>query len=123
MMKPEVKFIVIFFSCAMVAVPIAQLYGIDRLVWVVGICLAIGVIAALIYAIVIKVYDKLEKSVLQELDYPNWEFVPKADAYVTVKSRQTLDKYDSVRFLSLIHIYPPQRQNCKILLQNFILQF
>lgn len=98
MMKPEVKFIVIFFSCAMVAVPIAQLYGIDRLVWVVGICLAIGVIAALIYAIVIKVYDKLEKSVLQELDYPNWEFVPKADAYVTVKSRQTLDKYDSIRF-------------------------
>lgn len=97
-MKPEVKFIVIFFSCAMVAVPIAQLYGIDRLVWVVGICLAIGVIAALIYAIVIKVYDKLEKSVLQELDYPNWEFVPKADAYVTVKSRQTLDKYDSIRF-------------------------
>ena len=85
----------------MFIVPIiaAPFYGIERLAWVTGICLAIGVIAALIYAIVIKVYDKLEKSVLQELDYPNWEFVPKADAYVTVKSRQTLDKYDSIRII------------------------
>lgn len=97
-MKSGPKFKVIFFSCFIVPIITAPFYGIERLVWVTGICLAIGVIAALIYAIVIKVYDKLEKSVLQELDYPNWEFVPKADAYVTVKSRQTLDKYDSVRF-------------------------
>lgn len=97
-MKSGPKFKVIFFSCFIVPIITAPFYGIERLAWVTGICLAIGVIAALIYAIVIKVYDKLEKSVLQELDYPNWEFVPKADAYVTVKSRQTLDKYDSVRF-------------------------
>lgn len=97
-MKSGPKFKVIFFSCFIVSIITAPFYGIERLAWVTGICLAIGVIAALIYAIVIKVYDKLEKSVLQELDYPNWEFVPKADAYVTVKSRQTLDKYDSVRF-------------------------
>ena len=97
-MKSGPKFKVIFFSCFIVPIITAPFYGIERLAWVTGICLAIGVIAALIYAIVIKVYDKLEKSVLQELDYPNWEFVPKADTYVTVKSRQTLDKYDSVRF-------------------------
>ena len=97
-MKSGSKFKVIFFSCFIVPIIAAPFYGIERLAWVTGICLAIGVIAALIYAIVIKVYDKLEKSVLQELDYPNWEFVPKADAYVTVKSRQTLDKYDSIRF-------------------------
>lgn len=97
-MKSGPKFKVIFFSCFIVPIITAPFYGIERLAWVTGICLAIGVIAALIYAIVIEVYDKLEKSVLQELDYPNWEFVPKADAYVTVKSRQTLDKYDSVRF-------------------------
>ena len=85
-MKSGSKFKVIFFSCFIVPIIAAPFYGIERLAWVTGICLAIGVIAALIYAIVIKVYDKLEKSVLQELDYPNWEFVPKADAYVTVKS-------------------------------------
>ena len=38
-------------------------------------------------------YEKLETEVLSTLGIKNWNVVPYFDAYVTVKSRQTLGNY------------------------------
>ena len=43
-------------------------------------------------------YKELELEVLRELGYSNWNIVPQIDEHVTVKSRQTLDKYDDIKF-------------------------
>ena len=43
-------------------------------------------------------YQKLEAAVLNELRFYDWNVVPYYDAEVVVKSRQTLEKYDDIRF-------------------------
>ena len=43
-------------------------------------------------------YKQLEKKVLKELGFPNWNIISYFDEYVTVKSRQTLEKYDDIKF-------------------------
>lgn len=43
-------------------------------------------------------YKKLEAEVLSELGVPNWEMISCIDECVTVKSRQTLEKYDDIKF-------------------------
>lgn len=43
-------------------------------------------------------YEKLETEVLSALGFNNWNLVSYFDAYVTVKSRQTLGKYDEIKF-------------------------
>lgn len=43
-------------------------------------------------------YKQLEKEVLKELGFPNWNIISYFDEYVTVKSRQTLEKYDDIKF-------------------------
>ena len=43
-------------------------------------------------------YEKLETEVLSTLGFNNWNLVSYFDAYVTVKSRQTLGKYDEIKF-------------------------
>lgn len=43
-------------------------------------------------------YKKLEAEVLSELGFPNWEMISCIDECVTVKSRQTLEKYDDIKF-------------------------
>lgn len=45
-----------------------------------------------------KKYQELEYEVLEELGFKGWNVVPHTDEYVTVKSRQTLEKYDAIRF-------------------------
>lgn len=43
-------------------------------------------------------YKQLETEVLKELGFPNWNIISYFDEYVTVKSRQTLEKYDDIKF-------------------------
>lgn len=61
------------------------------------IFLAIIIVAAII-VIIEKKYKELEGKVLKELSFLNWNIVSYFDDYVTVKSRQTLEKYDDVKF-------------------------
>lgn len=44
-------------------------------------------------------YNKLESEVLKNLGFSNWNIIANIDAYVAVKSRQTLEKYDDIKFL------------------------
>lgn len=66
----------------------------------VAICSIILIIA--IPKILTKVkeskYKQLEAEVLRELGFANWDIIPYYDEYVTVKSRQTLEKYDDTKF-------------------------
>ena len=43
-------------------------------------------------------YKKLETEVLSELGFLNWEMISYIDEIITVKSRQTLEKYDDIKF-------------------------
>lgn len=43
-------------------------------------------------------YVKLKDTVLNELKIYNWEIISYYDEYVTVKSRQALEKYDDIKF-------------------------
>ena len=43
-------------------------------------------------------YKQLQAEVLQVLGYSSWNIVSYVDEHVTVKSRQTLEKYDDIRF-------------------------
>lgn len=43
-------------------------------------------------------YKKLEKAVLKDLGFSGWNSVPYFDKYITVKSRQRLEKYDAIKF-------------------------
>lgn len=61
------------------------------------------VVAIIITIIVVKnivgrKYKELESEALQELGFSNWNVISYFDEYVTVKSRQTLEKYDSIKF-------------------------
>lgn len=62
-----------------------------------------GVLAIIIIIIAFRIitkqqYKKLEAEVLRELGFSSWNIVPYFDEYVTVKSRQTLEKYDDIKF-------------------------
>lgn len=61
-------------------------------------------VAIVVAVIVIKFvrknqYRKLETDILNELGIPYWNAVHYIDEYVTVKSRQSLEKYDDIKFL------------------------
>lgn len=43
-------------------------------------------------------YKKLEAEIFSELGFVNWNVVSYFDDYVTVKSRQALEKYDDIKF-------------------------
>lgn len=58
----------------------------------------VKIVIAIVKKIERREYRKLEEVVLADLGFSNWEIVSFYDAYVTVKSRQTLEKYDDVRF-------------------------
>lgn len=56
---------------------------------------------ALCYIFYKEKYKCLEKEILRKLGFINWNLVPYIDEYVTVKSRQTLEKYDAVKFFKI----------------------
>lgn len=61
------------------------------------------IIVIIILIIVIKIisnqkYRKLESEVLQKLGFSSWNIISYFDEQVTVKSRQTLEKYNDVKF-------------------------
>lgn len=64
----------------------------------------LAIIAIFLTAIVIvkiintKKYRELEAEVLKKLGYSNWNIVSYFDKKVIVKSRQTLEKYDDIKF-------------------------
>ena len=60
-------------------------------------------IGVIVVFIIVKItneiqYRKLEAEVLKELGFPNWNIISDIDDFVTVKSRQTLEKYDDIKF-------------------------
>lgn len=55
-------------------------------------------ILALCYIFYKEKYKQLEKEILRTLGFINWDVMPYYDEHVTVKSRQTLEKYDAVKF-------------------------
>ena len=60
--------------------------------------IAIIVIIAVTKSINEKKYRELETEVLKKLGFLNWNIVSYIDENVTVKSRQTLEKYDDIKF-------------------------
>lgn len=62
------------------------------------------VFIAIVVAIVVfkimrkKQYENLEAEALLSLGFSNWNIISYVDEYVTVKSRQTLEKYDDIKF-------------------------
>ncbi len=72
-------------------------------------------------------YKKLEAEVLSELGFTNWEMITYIDEYVTVKSRQTLEKYDDIKFFKeererLIHAERiiKRKNEVDIILRDFL---
>ena len=65
--------------------------------WILVI-LAVVIVIVTVKSINEKKYRELETEVLKELGFPNWNVVSYYDEYVTVKSRQSLEKYDDVKF-------------------------
>ena len=59
---------------------------------------AIIVTIIAVYIIIEQNYKKLEAEVLRELGFSNWNVFLYFDEYVTVKSRQALEKYDDIKF-------------------------
>ena len=45
-----------------------------------------------------KQYENLEAEALLSLGFSSWNIIPHIDEYVTVKSRQALEKYDDIKF-------------------------
>ena len=62
------------------------------------VILAIVIVILTINYIIKEKYKELESKVLNELDISNWDIVSYYDENVTVKSRQTLKKYDDIKF-------------------------
>lgn len=65
--------------------------------WLLAI-LAIIVVIIVVKRINEKKYRELEFEVLKKLGLPSWNIVSYYDEHVTVKSRQTLEKYDDLKF-------------------------
>ena len=57
-----------------------------------------AVVIAVINLIVKQQYKKLEEEALRSLGFSDWNIVRYFDDKVTVKSRQTLEKYDDIRY-------------------------
>ena len=56
-------------------------------------------IAFIAFRIIAKIdYNNMESAVLKELGFKDWDIIPYFDYYVTVKSRQALEKYDDIKF-------------------------
>lgn len=64
------------------------------MLWVVAIIVTIITVKIIIN----QKYKKLETEVLRELGFFSWDIISYIDEYVTVKSRQTLEKYDDIKF-------------------------
>ncbi|MDY2991676.1 MAG: HNH endonuclease signature motif containing protein [Hornefia butyriciproducens] len=62
-----------------------------------GAIIFIGLIIV-VKIIIEKKYMQLEVEVLKKLNFPNWNVVPYYDDCITVKSRQTLEKYDDIKY-------------------------
>lgn len=70
------------------------------------ICLLVAIIIAVFVIVTIvipkaikeKKYKELETEVLKKLNFSNWNIVSHFDEIVIVKSRQTLEKYDDIKF-------------------------
>lgn len=56
------------------------------------------IIVIVYYIIANKKYKELEEEVLKELGFASWNIVSYFDEHVIVKSRQTLEKYDDIKF-------------------------
>ena len=71
---------------------------------IIGLIVAAVIVVGVIVAIAVtksineKKYRELESEALKKLNYSNWDFVSYFDESVIVKSRQTLEKYDDVKF-------------------------
>lgn len=66
--------------------------------WIIGIVIAIIVVNGIVGMTRDIQYKKLEKAVLRELGFPDWNIISYYDECVSVKSRQTLEKYDDIRY-------------------------
>lgn len=56
------------------------------------------VLVAILLITYFALYLVLESKVLKKLKFPNWNIVPYFDNSIMVKSRQTLEKYDDVKY-------------------------
>lgn len=73
---------------------------------IIGVIFGVVILVTIIIAIVNarekekkrQEYLELEKDVLAALGYENWNFVPRCDEEVIVKSRQTLEKYTALKY-------------------------
>lgn len=64
---------------------------------VIAVVVAVLTIA-IIKLVTVLIYKRLSKDVLNNLGYPNWNLVPYFDETAVVKSRQTLEKYDAIKY-------------------------
>ena len=61
--------------------------------------IAVVIIALIIIKIIRnQQYKKMEKDVLRELGFQNRNMIPYIDEDITVKSRQSLEKYNSIKY-------------------------
>ena len=60
-----------------------------------GILFGIFIILVIVLKII---YNKLESDILYELGFRSWGIIPYIDASIIVKSRQTLEKYEYIKF-------------------------
>ena len=67
------------------------------IIYVILTILCIG-IAIVIVDYQTKEYQKLENEVFEELGITNWEITNYYDEIITVKSRQTLENYNEIKF-------------------------
>lgn len=64
----------------------------------IAFCCIIILTIITIKIIIEQIYKKLESEVLRKLGFSNWDIISYADEFVIVKSRQTLEKYDDIKF-------------------------
>ena len=63
-----------------------------------GVILLLALVIIILTNISENKYKKFEKEVLEKLGFPNWNIVSFYDVEITVKSRQTLEKYDDIKY-------------------------
>lgn len=64
----------------------------------IRVIVIIYIILVLFVVYMLSVYKKLNKEVLKELGYSSWNIIPYIDEKVRVKSRQSLEKYNDIKF-------------------------
>lgn len=72
--------------------------GVMFIILFLPIALPIIIIYKIITTIINNRYKILESEVLNKLGFYSWDKIPYFDEYVTVKSRQTLENYDEIKF-------------------------